>query len=240
MLDMSRTRIEKTREGSILSTVTIDQEGLCLQMVLSGGKEFIRPSNATANSLFLGFSWGERFGPPATITRTEVLRSTASAPTVTLSREASAAADMFVAVGTSYAGTSLASQGSSPSNVQFKLESDNKTVTLHADHADKDIFVVYRHALTVTEAQVLIGDAYPGQRTHAAIGRGGIIQGGYIYTDQFDASVNWANVDLDSEAIKGIANGRVGTGTGCSLIGYAHVVSAPSVGDPWLGLYVDH
>lgn len=237
MFDSSRTRIEKTREGSILTATTIDQEGLCLQVVLSGGKEFIRPSNATANSIFAGFSWGERFGPPSTVPRTEVLRSN-STPTITLSREATAASDMFVAVGTTYAGTALASSGSAPTNVQFKLESDNKTITLHTDHADKDVFVVYRHALTVAEAQIMIGDAFPGQRTHAAIGRCGIVQGGYIYTDQFDASVNWAGVDLENEPIKGIANGRVGTGAGC-ILGGCHVISAPSVGDPWLGLYID-
>jgi hypothetical protein len=237
MLDFSRTRIEKTRAAAILSSVEVAQEGLCLQMTLSGGKEYCRPSDATANSQFIGISWGERFGPPATVAKVEVVH-TGSDAKATLSKEATGNTEMFVSLGTAY-GTLMAHDAGTPDNTEYKLESDKKTLTFHADHADKDVFVVYRYNLTVIEAQVLIGDAFPGQRSHAFIGQAGMITGGIVYTDFFDPAINWAAVDLTTEVIVGGANGRLTTGTGCSLAGNAHVISAPTAGDPWLGLYID-
>lgn len=237
MLDASRSRYEKNQEFPLLSTVTINAEGLALQKVTENGIGKVRPTNGVANSIFMGFSFGYRFPAPATAVKTEAV-VVSSAGVATLSRTPTAVADMIVIKGTSYTGTALANVASAPTVAQWKL--NGSTVETHVDNAGATLFVVYRYALTVLESQLMFGDAYPGPQGPNVIGSIGVVQTGIIYTDAFDTSVNWAAMDAEDTPIIGGANGRLtNTGAGCSLRGFATVISVPSAGDPWLGIELD-
>lgn len=239
MLDLSRTRIEKNFEMPLLSSVVIGAEGLCLQQVMENGIGKVRPSNATADSIFAGISWGDRFAAPTTIPYVETVTVGADGK-VRLSKLPTAAADMIVIKGSNYSGTALTFAATVDADTKWKLDTDGQTVITHTDNAASTLFVVYRYAPTVLEAQMRFGDVYPGPRGPNVVGSIGIIATGWVYTDQFDTAVNWGALDTNAEAILGGANGRFTTsGNGCSLSGLGFVVSAPSVNDPWLGLYID-
>ena len=243
MLDMSRTRIRETRPVTLLSTATVDQEGLAMILSPENGREAAKPSTTGDDNIFLGVSWGERFSAPATTPRVEF--KTLSGTTVTLDKVASATGEINVVVGADEygnGGTKLAYSGSGPTNVQFGINGGLNVITVHADHTDKTIFIIYRTAMTVAEAQTLYGDAYPGVRANAMMGNGGLILHGEVFTDQFDTSINWNALDTvaTAEVLRAGANGRFTAGStgGASLAGTAHVIEAPSVGKPFLGLYI--
>jgi hypothetical protein len=92
--------------------------------------------------------------------------------------------------------------------------------------------VTYQYTLTTIQARALVGDVQPGGYVGAYVGQSGIVKRGTVYTDQFDASKNWAA----ATAIKLAANGQLTdqTGTGVAIVGY--VVAAPGVDVPFLGL----
>jgi hypothetical protein len=93
--------------------------------------------------------------------------------------------------------------------------------------------ITYKYALTVTQSRALQGDAQPGGYSGLAVGQIGLVKRGLIYTDQFDAGVNW----LAATAIKLAPGGLVTSqaGVGAALVG-AYVVSVPSQEVPFLGL----
>ena len=241
MLDQTRTRIDDTIEYELLSSVTVDHEGLCLQLALEDGRGKARPSNATADTQFIGVSWGERFAAPTTAVHIETVVVGANQK-ATLSKTPSAEADIMVIKGTSYLGGVLLANAGSPTNVQWDLDGDGVSIAVHADNIGATLFVVYRYNLTVLEAQMRFGDAYPGPRAMNTVKRVGVITKGHIWTDRFDVAVNWGAIDTigSGEVIKGGANGMFTvTGNGCNTAGHVHVLEAPSVGSPWLGLYID-
>lgn len=99
--------------------------------------------------------------------------------------------------------------------------------------AGNTVVVTYKYAPTVVQSRALQGDTQPGGYAGAYVGQVGVTKRGTIYTDQFDASKNWAA----ATAIKLAANGQITdqSGTGVALTG-AYVVAVPTREVPFLGL----
>lgn len=99
--------------------------------------------------------------------------------------------------------------------------------------AATSIRVTYLYAQSVVQARARQGDVQPGGYSGAYVGQVGIIKRGLIYTDQFDASKNWAA----ATDIKTAANGQLTdqTGSGATLAG-AYVVAVPTTEVPFLGI----
>lgn len=93
--------------------------------------------------------------------------------------------------------------------------------------------VTYQYAATVIQSRSIIGDTQPGGSAGYSVGQTGLIQRGTIFTDQFNAAVNWAA----ATAIKTQANGQITdqTGSGATITG-AYVVQAPTSDVPFLGI----
>jgi hypothetical protein len=238
MLDFSRTRPTKIIERQLLSTVTLTQEGLAMQGVMEGGIMKVRPTNGTANTIFTGISFGERFAPPANAPMLDAI--TVAAAAGTLSRVCTGAADVsawFADTGASL--TRVANPAAVDAAGKFCVNADNKTLTFAAGDNGKAVVVSYRYELTVAQAQAMYGDAYPGPRAANMLGTCGVIVEGIVYTDQFDTAVNWAAIDTrtSAETLVGVANGRISVNaTGTDMDGFAFVYEAPTVGSPFLGL----
>lgn len=98
--------------------------------------------------------------------------------------------------------------------------------------AGNSVTVTYHYALTVIQARALQGDVQPGGYAGAYVGQIGLAKRGLVYTDQFDAAVNWAA----ATGIKLDAAGQLTdqTGTGVAINGY--VVSVPNAEVPFLGI----
>lgn len=95
--------------------------------------------------------------------------------------------------------------------------------------------VTYRRALTVAEAVSLVGNVQPGGYSGSVMGQVGVAQQGTIYTDRFDASVNWALATGVKLAAGGIVTDQAGAGATIN----ARVVAIPTADYPFLGLQFD-
>lgn len=104
--------------------------------------------------------------------------------------------------------------------------------TLAGLTAGNTVTVTYLYALSVVQARALQGDAQPGGYAGAYVGQVGLAKRGLVFTDQFDASKNWAA----ATSIKLAANGQITdqSGSGVAIVGY--VVSVPNVEVPFLGI----
>lgn len=91
---------------------------------------------------------------------------------------------------------------------------------------------VYTYALTVAQAVALMGNQVPSGYAGSVLGSVGVVQGGVIFTNQFDTAVNWAT----ATGVKLAANGRVTNQAGSGVAINAIVTQAPSADFPYLGL----
>lgn len=241
--ESSRYANQGTGEVDVISTLVIEDNGLVLQGVMENGKLKARPSNATADSIFMGFSFGiVGTGVPTQLPTADVYRSPAASGGVSSFMAANPfLAAPTVVLGTGYGGTVLtktASPTTPPADdTQYQLGADNRTITVSGNNANKDVFVVGRYSPTTMAARWIYGDKLPGNRAPQNFGRIGTVTNGRIFTDMFDTSVNWAAVADASTTnrLRGGANGLVTiTGVGCTID--AKVVHVPTADLPFLGL----
>ena len=92
--------------------------------------------------------------------------------------------------------------------------------------------VTYRYALSVTQAQALVGNTQPGGYAGLVVSQVGIAKRGVIYTSEFDASKNWAA----ATGIKLAAGGQITDQTGTGAVVNGYVVSVPTANVPFLGI----
>lgn len=92
--------------------------------------------------------------------------------------------------------------------------------------------VTYKYVLDAVKARALQGDVQPGGYAGAYVGQIGLVKRGLIFTDQFDAAVDWSA----ATAIKLAADGKLTNedGDGAQINGY--VVAVPGVENPFLGI----
>jgi hypothetical protein len=107
--------------------------------------------------------------------------------------------------------------------------------------AGDQVQVTYHYDLTVVERRALFGDIQPGGYVGDMIGQIGVVTRGTVFTDQYDATANWAAAGSAGNTLVVKANGQVGLGTpGTSPAGVAipnaYVVALPTQDIPFLGI----
>jgi hypothetical protein len=127
--------------------------------------------------------------------------------------------------------------GDSPgSSGTVGLEPLTGLLTFHADDAGEPIVSTYRYNLTVAESRLVFFQRNINNEAGALFGQLGVGHGhGEIYTDQFDATVDWVSIVGASGQILSAALGTVSAG-GTGTILDARVISVPNVNNPLLGL----
>ena len=96
MLDRSRTRIERSFPGKLLSTLVasnLSEDGMAMIAVRENNDGVYRPSNGTADTIFAGFSFFEEKIFPTAEVKGELV--TAVTTTLTLSRTPQASSLLF-------------------------------------------------------------------------------------------------------------------------------------------------
>lgn len=249
-MTISRTfsRMQNFYQRQALKSAPFVTDGQCVQKVMEGGLAKGRPSNATADSEYLGISWGIYKGRPNNFPKIqEVKVGAASGATATalLSKQVANADDIYVYKGSDYSGTlmSKTAGGAAPTGAtDYNLEADGRTITVDDQNANTTLFVVYNYVPSVADYKFAYeagGDLFPGNNGPAILGQVSVITAGIVYTDQFDKSVNWNAVNA-ATPIKGGANGIFTTnGNGCICTG-VKVYEAPSMDKPFLGLTLDY
>ena len=231
MLDVNRSRAERSQTGVLGSTVASLEEGTLMVSIVENGKGVLVPSTGTSTELIAGISRMQMLTPTVG-TRVEVVTIPATSTyTVTLGKTPLLPATRVAAVLAS--GTPLAyGAGGTPSTGEFKIA--GAVVTFNSAQAGLVVTITYKYNLTVTEAQMLYGQGV-GDAAIAATNSIEIITAAQaIYTDKFDPSANWAA----GGSVYSGANGeftKTNTGT---LINNCYVIEAPSAAsNGFLGLY---
>lgn len=98
--------------------------------------------------------------------------------------------------------------------------------------AGDQVTVTYKYPLSVVQARALYGDVQPGGYSGAYLQQIGLLKRGVVYTDQFDASKNWAA----ATGVKAAAGGQVTDQSGAGIALPAQIVGLPSAETAYLGL----
>lgn len=98
--------------------------------------------------------------------------------------------------------------------------------------AGNQVVVTYKYSLSVVQARALYGDVQPGGYSGAYVGQIGLLKRGMIYTDQFDASKNWAA----ATGVKSAAGGQVTDQSGSGITLPAQIIAVPNAEVAYLGL----
>jgi hypothetical protein len=219
MIYFPLTKIVDSSEAVTAPGANITAEGQALIRVTAAPANGVTVSAGAANEIFAGFAiMGTSAAPLPALYATKV--ETLLVPGSGIVQLAFTPVSGQLAVFDNTAGAAV----STPAVV-------GSTVTTLT--AGNTVTVTYKYALTVVQARALQGDVQPGGYVGSYVGQIGVAKRGTIYTDQFDASVNWAA----ATSIKLEANGQITNqaGTGVALPG-AYVVSLPTQEVPFLGL----
>ena len=214
MIYFPMTRLVDSSEAAVAPTANITAEGQALVKAATG----VAPSLGTSADVFAGFAvMGVSAAPVAALYGTKVESALVPGNGVVTLGQTPVSGQLAVFDNTD--GAAVASPTVS-----------GKTVT--GLTAGNTVTVTYKYALTTLQSRALQGDTQPGGYAGSYVGQVGLAKRGVIYTDQFDASVNWAA----ATGIKLMANGQITNqaGTGVAIDGY--VVAVPNQEVPYLGI----
>lgn len=219
MLYFPKTRVAISHEVPIAVGASVLAEGLAIVADNTGGVFGGKPSAGAATDKFLGISISQEF-PLTAVPKVEE-RVQPVANTIVLNR-------------TPISGTIgvFDVTDGAPLVVTTDWTVSGKTITLDAGTVGHTIRVTYKFVPTAFEARAIQGDVYPGGAAGTTFGQVGLLKSGAIYTDQFDASVNWSAAPV---AVSTGANGQLTIG-GSGVVIPATVIQVPSIASPFLGI----
>lgn len=223
MLELSLCRLTETREMPVASGVVIDAEGLALCGMLEAGEEKLTPY--VSGSYFVGFSYGETF-TPATKSKVERVVVPSASPYVVSLAKNNLLADNYLLYNVTVGGYITKDTG-------YTMDVANGSITFDASYAGMTIDVTYRYYPTTNE--ILMEDKVSLLTRTAAefLGQIGVITEGEVFTDQFDAAIDWSAATGIKAGANGILTNQDGTG---ALILGAKVSYLPTADYPFLGI----
>jgi len=224
LLSGGKTDIRVSHNFNMAPGATVHAEGMAMVRELINGEEVVKPSEGEADEVFAGFTYGEVFTPNVLSYVGQVTVSGGKA----LLPEGVIASQLLLKDGA----TELAV--GDPATTAGKYSIAANLVTFHADQEGKVIDVVCRRNITTEE---LLSGGYPVQLTTASatdqIGVVGIIERGTVYTDMFDAAVDWTSASEVRLAAGGLFTDQTGA---ANAITGMQVVHVPTAEQPFLGL----
>lgn len=237
--DLKRSHFSLILEKKVATGSVVTEEGVVLVATLDAttGEEVVDLSAAGAGEVIAGFAIRDNADNATT--------STVEEGTIPASGTLEIQLDNNNLVGTSPAtqirvvasvtGALTVVAPGVPAGGTVAVDDVTGLLTFNVAQAGEDVVVTYRYNLTVAEARLLFFQRNINNEAGALFGQTGVGQGhGEIFTDQFDATVDWASaVDVSSGAGGQVVEGGAGTALG------ARVVSVPNVNNPLLGLAFD-
>jgi hypothetical protein len=237
--DLTKSHFSLSLEKGVITGQTIEEEGLCLIMALEDGVEKVQASTGGGGEVFVGFS----------------IRDNADNATNSVVEEGSVPAAAPYTVQLSH--TNIISAGGAPyTNITVWDDTNNVAVTPQAApggggtvvvnlatglltfdvaEAGIDFTIRYRYNLTVEESKRLFYERSVNNSAAALLEQITVGGGhGEIYTNQYDAGINWAALATPVPEL-GLA-GVISNGSG-DVIG--RVIQVPTVDDPRLGVAFD-
>ncbi len=214
MIYFPLTKLVDSAEAVVSATANITAEGQALVKVAGG----VAPAAGAADEIFAGFAvLGVSAAPLPALYATKVESFVVPGSGIVRLGQTPVAGQLAVFNNTS--GAPVAAPTVAGQTVTGLTVGNTVTVT-------------YKYAVTVIQSRALQGDVQPGGYAGAYVGQAGLAKRGLIFTDQFDAAVNWAAVKEIKLAPNGQLTGDAGTGEALK----AYVVSVPNQEVPFLGL----
>lgn len=231
MLNLAASKPLEHKERAIATGVTVPGEGVPLVRVLENGLEHVKPCTGAAGEIFVGFSWMHNV-LPIVATRVEAIKVPAAgaAQEVYLKRNNLVATQISIMFGAAQ----FTEVGAAPAASEYICDDVLGKLTFNAGEADagKTLYVTYKYTPTGMEIKTQYKaeslNTYPA---FEFLGSLGVITLGELYTDQFDASVDWSVVPNNSITL-GV--GVLSAGGAVSIGG--HVTHVPSADNPFLGV----
>ncbi len=237
--DLKRSTWSNQEDVPRHPTAVFDEEAqLVISSLLSGEEVAVRGSAAGSLNL-LGFALLTQMSPGDTrvYSTTAVIPSVApytitiGHPLITAIADANGDASAQLVV----AGTFLTLVAGAPNTGEFQVSSASGGVlTFNAAQAGLRVGILARVTMTAREQTGLFQQRHINADSQPDVGMVGVMGGkGVLYTDQFDLSVgDWTSGALTTGAAGVFSIGGAGT----DLSAKCHVVHAPTVEDPWLGV----
>jgi hypothetical protein len=238
--DLKRSHFSLVLEKSVQAGSVITEEGVLLQSVLdpATGTEVVLPTSGSGD-VIAGFAIRDN-ADHATTSEVESVTVPSSAPYEVQLRQNNLVAGT---PGTGSTTSLSAMDGSTQMDnidvggaVSGDVNVNDVTglLAFHVDEASKTIVVTYRYNLTVAESRLKFYQRNINNEASTLFSQVGVGQGhGEIFTDQFDATVDWAAATSVNSGVDGVI--RDSTGTALD----ARVISVPNVNNPLLGISFD-
>ncbi len=237
--DLKRSHFSIILERKVATGSTITEEGTLLVATLdaSTGEEVVDLCAASSGKVVAGWAIRDNADnsttsvvEKATIPSTGTLEVQLSNNNLVTS-SAGAASSMRVFRDVLETAITLVNDGV-PSTGQVAVNSDTGLLTFHDDESGLAITITYRYNLTVAESRLLFFQRNINNEAGALFGQVGVGHGhGEVFTDQFDATVDWSAAGT---AVHTAASGTVSSSGGTVID--ARVISVPNVNNPLLGL----
>ena len=239
--DLKRSHFSIILERSVLAGTTVTEEGVLLQATLDAttGTEVVSLATADAGLQIAGFAIRDNADNATTsaveaatiplVTPWEVQLSNNNIVSTTPGDGSTSSIQVQQDDGTIL----TIVDGSSPSAGEAGLDPDTGLLTFNTAEEGEGTTITYRYNLTVAEARLLFFQRNINNEAGALFGQVGVGHGhGEIFTDQFDATVDWRTVVVG--AIHSADAGALSETGGTALD--ARVISVPNVNNPLLGI----
>lgn len=227
MLDLRRCKFVESKEIPVADGFSVNVEGAPLVRVIEDGIEKIKIAAGEADEQFVGFSFGEIFSPLNKSFVHSAVIPAAVSYTVQLPKNNLVAGQILVYDNTS--GAALA-EGDPASSGKYSCDDATGLLTFNAAQAGHSITVTFRYLPTAQEVIMQNNVRLVSQYGADFLGSLGCILEGEIFTDQFDASVDWASATAVNLGDGILTSGGSGESTPCQ------VIAVPSADRPFLGV----
>jgi hypothetical protein len=243
MISRPLTRVVNSIEMNVLSTPAVPYpsfaEGMALVRTAGQMTAGVQPSTGTATDIFVGFSFaGTSAYPFLELYDNSVETYVVQGGQISLT---------FVPVGAGTAQVQLFvfdNTANAPVTINGATQTTAGSTTVTGLTTGDTVTATYKFATSIVQEVARVGNVQPGGYSGALVGQIGVITRGVVYTDQFDASQNWAAAAAtgSTQIILG-ANGQLTLGlpdnsatqiSGTLFPGF--VVSAPNELYPFLAV----
>jgi hypothetical protein len=238
--DLKRSHFGLILEKLVSTGEEITEEGQALVAVLDAttGEETVQVSaGAAATEVFVGWSIRDNASNSTTSVVEELTIPAATPFTLTLANNNIVSGDGTGSTAQLYAtadGTDLTNvDEGAAGNEEIAINPATGVVTFNTLQAGQALVVQYRYNLTVAEARLKFFQRNINNEASTLFSQVGVGMGhGEIFTDQFDATIDWSAAGMDVET----GAGGIVTNGGTGAVIDARVISVPNVNNPLLGL----
>lgn len=233
MLKRNATVIGSTMEGQVVTGSSVLHDGSVLTRVLVSGKEKVKPSEGLKTDVFIGFSYNLNANP-INASKVELVTVPATSPrSITLAKTNTLVGQILIRKVSG--GTVLDEVSANPGAGEYAVDEATGIILFNVAEAGVAIQVVYRYTVSAADLYYRYSHTDPNRDAlYDMFQAVGVITEGDVFTDQFNAGIDWNNVISVNMAAGGLVTGD---GAG-EEIPNARVIHSPTSDNPFLGVSV--